>query len=93
MQRSGPKLKVYEGWWLGQRIVELADNMASNVLGSEFPQNSIDALPLRDVRPDSIDREKVITHLAEARSRGRYSGPDDPDEYLALRKCVAELDG
>ncbi len=67
--------------------------MVSNAFGAAFPQNSVDALPLRDVPPESIDREKVVTHVTEARARGRYSGPEDPDEYLALHKCVAELDG
>jgi ATP-dependent DNA helicase RecG len=66
--------------------------MASNAFGGAFPQHSIDTLPLRDAPPESIDREKVVAHIAEARARGRYTGPEDPEEYLIQHKCVAELD-
>jgi predicted HTH transcriptional regulator len=88
-----PMLKVDQHRWLGEALVELGDGMISNAFGGAFPQNSIDALPLRDVLPDAIDRDKVVAHITEARARGRYLGPEDPDTYLALHKCVADLDG
>ncbi len=67
--------------------------MTSNAFEGAFPQHSVDTLPLRDAPPESIDREQVVTHVADARARGRYTGPEDPEEYLALHGCVAELDG
>lgn len=86
-------LTVDQSVWLDGRIAEQGDSMVSNAFGGAFPQNSVDALPLRDVLPNAIDREKVVAHITEARARGRYMGPEDPDTYLALHKCVAELDG
>ena len=67
--------------------------MTANAFGGAFPQHSVDALPLRDAPPDVIDLEKVAAHITEAAAQGRYTGPADPEEYLALNKCVAELEG
>ena len=66
--------------------------MVNSAFEGVFPQHSIDTLPLRNVPPESIDREKVVAHIADARTRGRYTGPEEPEEYLALHKCIAELD-
>jgi predicted HTH transcriptional regulator len=74
-------------------IMKAGDGMVNNAFGGAFPQNSIDTLPLREVPPDAIDREKVIAHISEAHGRGRYHGPNDPDTYLAHHKCIVELDG
>jgi predicted HTH transcriptional regulator len=67
--------------------------MANNALEGAFPERGVDTLPLRSASPECIDREKVVAHIAEARKRGRYMGPDDPEEYLATHNCIAELDG
>jgi len=67
--------------------------MTNDAFGGAFPQHGIDTLPLRNAPPESIDIDKVVAHIAEARARGRYSGPESVDEYLALHTCIADLDG
>ncbi len=75
------------------RNMALEDCMTNSAFEGVFPQHSIDTLPLRNAPPESIDREKVLAHIADARNGGRYTGPEEPEEYLALHKCIAELDG
>lgn len=47
-----------------------------------------DALPVRETSTEQIDLALVQAHIAEARSRERYTGPDDPLEYLRSRHCI-----
>ncbi len=66
--------------------------MNESPLGRTFPRQSVDTLPVAEAGIDTLDMEKVATHMAQARARGRYDGPSDPEEYLRYRKCVAALD-
>jgi predicted HTH transcriptional regulator len=43
---------------------------------------------VRETSPDQIDMAAVERHIAEARGRRRYEGPDDPMQYLRLRNCL-----
>ena len=69
------------------------DHMSDNMFGGGFPRHSVDTLPVLDARADSIDLDKVSIHIAQARTRGRYMGPDDSTEYLLHRKCIVMVDG
>jgi predicted HTH transcriptional regulator len=52
---------------------------------------SIDGLPIRNTSLDDLDLDRVATHIQQARTTGRYSGPQEPLTYLQRHQCVALL--
>jgi ATP-dependent DNA helicase RecG len=50
-----------------------------------------DALPVRETSTEQINLNRVVAHIAEARRRERYQGPDDPMEYLRSRHCLVQV--
>jgi ATP-dependent DNA helicase RecG len=67
--------------------------MTDSGVSGGFPRHSVDTLPVLDASADSIDHDKVALHISQARARGRYTGPDDPTEYLLHRKGIVLVDG
>ncbi len=55
-----------------------------------FEQRSVDSLPIRSATLAVLDRDRVATHIADARARGRYKGPTDVDAYLYQKQCVVQ---
>lgn len=66
--------------------------MTEATAGRMFPRQSVDTLPVAEAGLETLDMDKVVAHIAQARARGRYEGPTEPEEYLRYRKCVAALD-
>ncbi len=58
-----------------------------------FAQQRIDTMPVRGASVETLDLDKVATHIERASERGRYAGPADPITYLVGKKCLAEVDG
>jgi ATP-dependent DNA helicase RecG len=50
-----------------------------------------DALPVRETSTEQINLNRVVAHIAEARRRERYQGPEDPMEYLRSRHCLVQV--
>ena len=53
---------------------------------------STDSLPVRLTSPELLDLNKVAAHIESARKKGRYSGTDDPIEYLIEQQCLVSVD-
>lgn len=45
-------------------------------------------MPIRETSTDQIDMAAVERHIAETKNRRRYTGPDDPMDYLRFRRCL-----
>jgi ATP-dependent DNA helicase RecG len=54
---------------------------------------SSDSLPVRAAPADTIDLDKVASHIDKAIKNGRYQGSPDPMEYLLHKQCVAKVEG
>jgi predicted HTH transcriptional regulator len=54
-------------------------------------QKTTETLPVAESSPELLDMERVREHIARAVSRGRYTGPTDPMEYLLQKECVIEI--
>ena len=67
--------------------------MSDATSAKTFPRQSVDTLPVEEADVNVLDMDKVIAHMTQARARGRYDGPSEPEEYLHYRKCIAPLDG
>ena len=79
---------------LGRKMqAQYEDHMSDSAFGGGFPRHSVDTLPVLDALTNSIDHNKVAMHIAQARARGRYTGPEDPTEYLLHRKGIVMVDG
>ncbi len=63
--------------------------MSRAVTSGIFTPQTVDRLPIPGTSPDDIDGDKVRSHIERAQGRGRFNAPDNPDEYLAYRGCVA----
>lgn len=50
-----------------------------------------DAMPVRETSTEQIDLDRVAAHIAEARRRERYQGPDEPVEYLRSHHCLVRV--
>ncbi|HEU4327548.1 MAG TPA: ATP-binding protein [Roseiflexaceae bacterium] len=54
---------------------------------------AIDSLPIRDTSIDLLDLDQVAAHVAQARERGRYRGPEHPYDYLLYKRCLVASEG
>jgi ATP-dependent DNA helicase RecG len=54
---------------------------------------SSDSLPVRAAPVDTIDLDKVASHIDKATTGRRYQGPTDPMEYLLQKQCVVVVEG
>jgi predicted HTH transcriptional regulator len=65
--------------------------MSEPIALDESQLRSIDGLPIRNTSLDDLDLDRVATHIQQARTTGRYSGPQEPITYLQRYQCVALL--
>jgi ATP-dependent DNA helicase RecG len=54
-------------------------------------RTSFDAMPVRETSIGQINLDSVTEHLALAKAWERYTGTDDPLEYLLDRRCVIQI--
>ncbi len=54
--------------------------------------HSMDSMPIRMTSLDLLDMAQVAAHISRAAGLGRYSGPEDPVEYLLQKQCAVRVD-
>jgi ATP-dependent DNA helicase RecG len=58
-----------------------------------FTPHSADRLPVPGTSIEHLAMDKVAEHVARARRRQHYGGPEDAIEYLEARDCLAPYNG
>jgi len=79
----------------GRHIAPVAkrEPMSETHILEDSHLRSTDSQPIRSASLSDINIDRVISHIAQATMRGRYSGTRDPLEYLKHQRCVATIDG
>jgi predicted HTH transcriptional regulator len=67
--------------------------MSENYILEDAHLRSADSQPIRSATLADIDLDRVAAHIAQATTRGRYSGTQEPLQYLQRQRCVATIDG
>jgi predicted HTH transcriptional regulator len=52
----------------------------------------MDSMPIRMTSLDLLDMTQVVAHISRAVRLGRYTGPEDPVEYVLQKQCAVRVD-